>query len=304
MFRGIETKRIGQAVNYDLANEIVLVAGGGSAKGENIGHACSTMFGKAGAHVLIVDQSEEGGLRTVDTILKAGGRAKFFQADITNDQQVKNVIEEVKRQENKIDVFVNVVGKGGGNAPSKFSLARFSQALLVNTTGPIHVIQEALPLIGFGSSIVMINSINAFRCFLEIEYSMSKAALSCYVRNLAYELKSSGIRVNEVVCYSIQTKSKTMTDRLQEFSEYFEALCKIIYGGFRKWNGQPIGEPEDVAALVLFLASKKHSGWISGQSFHLGPAWGSLPSIDDNTGTSIEDWPRWIKQLFELFNRA
>lgn len=225
----------------------------GAAQG--IGKAISLTFAKEGADVAVCDVNEEAGRQTVQEIRALGRKSEFYKCDVSNPQEVKEVVDKVLDNFSTVDILVNNAGITRDTLLIRMEEKDWDLVLNVNLKGTFNFTKAvARPMMKNRSGrIVNIASvIGLIGNAGQANYAASKAGVIALTKSVAKELASRGITVNAVAPGFIQT---AMTDKLPE--EIKQAMLKQI----------PMGEfglAQDVANVVLFLASDL-SRYVNGQ---------------------------------------
>jgi 3-oxoacyl-[acyl-carrier protein] reductase len=223
----------------------------GAARG--IGLAIARAFHEAGASVALVDMLPE----VEEAAKSVGDRARAYRADVTDPAAVKALIESVVAGLGGLDVVVNNAGITRDGLLARMSAADFDSVLKVNLYGTFHLIQAAArPMMkARGGRIINIASVIGLHGNAgQANYAASKGAVIALTKAAAKELASRNITVNAVAPGFIRT---AMTDRLPE--DVKTGMLGAIPLG-------RLGEPEDVAAIVLFLAGDG-AAYVTGQVF-------------------------------------
>ncbi len=254
-----------------LRDKVTIVTGAGS----GIGRAAATRFAQEGAKVVVVDINEEGGNETVTSIKAAGGDAAFIRTDVSDSAQVKEMLSFAVATYRKLDVMFNnagIFGVRGG--PAEVAEEDWDKTIRVNLRSVYLCCKYGIPELirNGGGSIINTASIGAFTCSVSpglpsnSVYSTAKAGVVQLTRTIAWTYGRKGIRANAILPGVIETQ--LMRPALAN-NEIQQALTNQTPLG-------RIGRPEDVANLVLFLASDE-SSFITGASividggFALGP---------------------------------
>lgn len=236
-----------------LKSKNVVVTGGAS----GIGRAICELFAKEGAKLLIGDLDTEGGQETVAKIKSAGGQAEFLTTDISNEEDVKRLIEQTVSSLGGVDIVMNNAAAFVFGKVEDVSKADWDKVMSVNVVGPANVVRFALPHLKASQhgSVVNMASVSSFVASPAfIPYNSSKGALLQLTRSLALDLAPDGIRVNCVCPGAIYTpateKHLKFEGRDREAFMEDEANASFL---------KRMGTPEEVAYAALFLASDEAS---------------------------------------------
>jgi NAD(P)-dependent dehydrogenase (short-subunit alcohol dehydrogenase family) len=231
---------------------VALVTGGAS----GIGRAIAERIAREGADVAILDKNEESA-EAVAARLRAGRRKSIAIAvDITNDTAVAKAVGLAVEALGPISVLVNNAGGVTGQTFEDTDPAIWRADIDLNLNGAFYVTRAATPsMLGRGGgAIVNVATVNGLTSISEPAYSAAKAGLLQFTRQLAVEYGPRGIRANAVVPGSIRTP---IWDRRLAKAPHILDVLKRWYPVGR------VGEPDDVAAAVLFLSSAE-AGFING----------------------------------------
>lgn len=223
-----------------LAGKIALVTGGTS----GIGEAIATRFAAEGARVIVLGRRQEA----LDAaVARIGGGSVGTVADVTDAASMRQVIDAVRDTQGRIDVLVPNAGFGSHAPLGRIEPDRIDSQFATNVRGVILTVQEALPLLGAGSSVVIIGSSASVDPGPGMSvYGATKAALRALLRGWLQDTRGRGIRFN------ILSPGPTRTQSLLDgFGEEAEAGLRWLTE--RSPLGR-IGEPEEIAAAALFLA--------------------------------------------------
>lgn len=232
---------------FSLKDKVAVITGAGN----GIGKATAKMMAELGAAVIACDIEKEPLKQTMLEIIEAGGSVEALTCDITQPVQVKSVIEQVQDMHGTIHILVNNgATMGGGKTVEKVDESEFDRLIDVNLRGVYRFIYEVLPIMRkqqYGK-IVNVSSVAAIAGDMtDIHYSAAKGGVISMSKTLAKELAQEKINVNVVAPGLIKT-------RMMHEWEIEPALKRF----------HRIGEPEDVAATICFLASDAAS-YFSGQ---------------------------------------
>lgn len=238
-----------------------------------IGRAIATRLASEGARVVLADVDLEAAEAAAHELDRT--RTVAVRCDITDRASVEAAIGQVARRFGRLDVLVNNAGLGSGQPFAESSDADFTQQIELNLAGAVRCIQVALPqLVESGGNVVSVGSVNGIAAFGDVAYSMAKAGLHNLVRNLTREYGPQGVRFNVVAPGTIRTR---VWDGREDM---VRRLAETVYPLRR------VGEPEDVAAAVAFLASDD-AGWISGVVLPVdgGILAGPVPPLQEGDST-------------------
>jgi len=244
----------------NLTNKIALVTGAS----RGIGKATALALAAAGAHVLVhYGRSQKDADTLVAAIKHSGGKADSVGADLAAPGAAVELVAKVRGLVgDRLDVLVLNAGISKAARIADYTVEDFDNLFATNVRGPFFLVQQLMPILGEGSSIVVVSSLGARTVVgkpdLEspsiLAYASTKGALETLVKNWAAILGPRGIRVNAVAPGVIDTdmSSFTKTETGREVALEMQALKRL-------------GKPDDVADVVAFVASDT-ARWITGAS--------------------------------------
>ena len=241
-----------------LAGKTAVVVGAGQTPGETIGNGRATaiLFAREGASVLCVDRVLASAEETVAMIEQEGGKASAFEADVTDEEQVKAIVATAKQRLGRIDILHNNVGIGRGDRSiTQLEESDFERIIDVNLKGMWLTIKHALPVMreqGGGGAIVNISSMAAVAASNLVAYGISKAGVNKLTRVTAAANTGHMIRCNGIMPGLMDTpmavggRAATQGRPTDEIRAARDAQVPL---------GRKMGTAWDVAYAALFLAS-------------------------------------------------
>jgi len=225
----------------------VLITGAGI----GIGRATAEAFGKAGYTVIATDILEQEGKAVAADIGKAGGKAEFRKLDVTRTKDADALVAAIEKDHGSIDIIVANAGIAHKVPLEQLTDEKWDHTFEVDLKGIFRVVRPALAGMKKRKSgaIVCVSSIMgiAYGWDEHVHYSSAKAGVVGLVRGLAVELARDGIRVNGIAPGYIRT-AQLLSKEHSLGPEGAERAGKFIPMG-------RIGEPDEIADVVLFLAS-------------------------------------------------
>ena len=237
----------------DLSGRVAIVTGGS----KGIGAEIAFRLAEAGAEVAVNYASDRDGAgRVVERIEASGGRAIAIAADVSSEDEVKDLVAQTVSAFGRLDIVVNNAAYFSFGPIEGISVEDYRRHFDVNVLGALLLIREASPHLVEGGSIINIGSAGVLNPNPNaVLYAGSKAALERITRFLAKELGPRQIRVNMVLPGATDTEGNRRIGTLDN-EDAVNAL--IEHTALRRF-----GHPADVAPAVVFLASDEAS-WITG----------------------------------------
>ncbi|MHC2466345.1 SDR family NAD(P)-dependent oxidoreductase [Bradyrhizobium embrapense] len=241
----------------DLISRTALVTGAS----RGIGRATARALALAGARVIVhYGNSAEDAHSLVAEIREAGGQADAVGADLSASDGAQRLAAEVRKLVvGQLDILVANAGIAVPATIEAQTVEDFDRMFAVNVRAPFFLVQQLLPILGDGSSIVMTSSLAARAAVGQLSaYSATKGAIDTMVKHFASLLGPRGIRVNAVAPGIIDTDMSEFakTDEGRDYALKMQAL-------------QRIGHADDVADAVTFLASNS-ARWVTGDTIQVG----------------------------------
>jgi NAD(P)-dependent dehydrogenase (short-subunit alcohol dehydrogenase family) len=241
-----------------VAGKAAIVTGGGG----GIGGASARALAREGAAVLVVDIDQEAAQSVADGITGTGGDAAPFRADLSEESQVVAVLDEANSRFGRLDVLHNNAALTdsdflhGDTAVTELSLEVWERTLAVNLRSQMLTCKHAVPIMvrGGGGSIINMSSGASLKGDrTRTAYGVSKAGVNALTMYVATSHGKQGIRANTIL------PGLVLTDAVRAH------LDEAMLAGLGKATLTPyVGQPEDIAEVVVFLASDE-SRYITGQ---------------------------------------
>ena len=232
-----------------LAGKVALITGGASGMGQSE----ATLFAREGARIAVADVLGAQGRDVADSIVKAGGQARFVELDVTSEAAWQYAVASTVKAFGKLDVLVNNAGISGSFDPDTMSTTAWDTLMSVNAKGVFLGMKHAIPAMqaAGGGAIVNISSISGFvgQDKLHMAYNASKGAVRIMTKSAAVQYAKDGIRVNSVhpgIMPPMRTSKMSADPAWREKS-------------LRAVPMKREGRVEEVAYAVLFLASDEAS---------------------------------------------
>jgi 3-oxoacyl-[acyl-carrier protein] reductase len=239
-----------------LAGKTALVTGAS----RGIGRAAAIALAKEGAQVLVhYGQGKAEAEAVVAEIRVGGGRTDAVAADLAAPDGPHKLANQVRGiVGDRLDILVANAGISKAASIEETIVEDFDCLFAVNVRAPFFLVQQLLPILHAGSSIVLVSSLAARAAVGTLSaYAATKGAIDTLVKHFAAALGPRGIRVNAVAPGVVQTDMSnfTRTDAGRDFTLGMQALKRLA-------------EPDDIAGAVAFLACSD-ARWITGDTLHV-----------------------------------
>jgi NAD(P)-dependent dehydrogenase (short-subunit alcohol dehydrogenase family) len=244
-----------------LNGKVALITG--ASKG--LGKAMALALGAAGARIALVSRNLEQLNGVGHAVKQAGGDARVFQADVSDEQQVQMLERDVTAAFGKIHILINNAGINVRKTLVEFTLEEWHRVLNTNLTSVFLMCRSFVPHMqgaGYGRIINMTSIMSWVSLPGRAAYSASKTALLGVTRALALELAADGITVNGISPGPFATEMNTALMQNPEVNQQF--ISKIPLG---RW-----GRVEEIGALALYLCSEE-AGFITGTDILIDGGW-------------------------------
>ena len=231
--------------------------------GQGIGRSIALKMAHEGADVVIAEMNPDSGNQTKKEVEALGRRALFIAFDVADQRQVKGMVEEVLRRWDKIDILVNNAGFDRGATLLKVKEEDWDAVLGVHLKGTLNCIQAVAPHMiknSYGKIINISSILGKSGAISGISYSSAKAGIIGLTKSVARELGRYQINVNVVLPGLI------LTPTIAKMAEKYQNMI-IEATPLRR-----IGQPEEVANVVAFLASDEAS-FMTGAAVEVSGGW-------------------------------
>ena len=225
-----------------------------------IGRAAALALSEAGAQVIVhYGRNAAEAEAVVEQIRAAGGRAQAIGADLASPEGPAELARQVREVAGKhLDILVANAGIAKDASIEATTMADFDALFAVNVRAPFFLVQQLLPVLGEGSSVIFTSSLAAHAAVGTLSaYAATKGAIDTLVKHFAAALGPRGIRVNAVAPGVVATdmSSFAKTDEGRDATMSMQALKRVA-------------KPEDIAGAIVFLASDA-AHWVSGDTLRV-----------------------------------
>jgi NAD(P)-dependent dehydrogenase (short-subunit alcohol dehydrogenase family) len=222
-----------------FSGKVCIVSGGGS----GIGRAACERFATEGGKVTVVDLNEKDGRETAEHIRSGGGEALFAHADVSSAADVKAAIDGAVARWHRIDVIVNDAAMMTFSPILDLEEGDWDKVMAVNLRSLFLFCKCGVPHMPPGSAIVNISSVHAHETTRNVvPYATSKGGVEAFTRGFSEELAARKIRINAIAPGAVNTPMLWNNPNVKS--------------GAEKITGA-VGEPQDIAAAICFLASSE-----------------------------------------------
>jgi NAD(P)-dependent dehydrogenase (short-subunit alcohol dehydrogenase family) len=240
----------------NLSGKTALVTGAS----RGIGRASALALANSGAQVLVhYSSGEKEAAAVVSQIRSAGGKAEKISADLRAPEGPHALAERVRAVVGgRLDILVANAGIAKASTIEETTVQDFDALFAVNVRAPYFLVQQLLPIMGKGSSVVLLSSLAAHASVGTLSaYGATKGAIDTLVKHFASALGERGIRVNAVAPGVVPTDMSNFakTESGRDFTLSIQALKRMA-------------APDDIAAAITFLASDE-ARWITGDTLRV-----------------------------------
>ena len=242
--------------DFSLENKVALITGGTS----GLGKMMALALAKAGAFVWIAS-SRDNADETLQAIKQQGSNGSFLQVDVTSSEGLENIVAQILKESNRIDILVNAAGINLRTSAEDLTLDEWQKTIDINLTAPFYlsqIVAESMKRNNWGR-IINIASLQSLRAFdNSIPYGASKGGVMQLTRALAQAYSKDGILVNAIAPGFFRTN---LTESLFQDPDKLKALANKTMMGRN-------GEEKDIFGISVFLCSDANS-YVTGQTVFL-----------------------------------
>jgi NAD(P)-dependent dehydrogenase (short-subunit alcohol dehydrogenase family) len=242
--------------DFSLENKVALITGGTS----GLGKMMALALAKAGAFVWIAS-SRDNADETLQAIKQQGSNGSFLQVDVTSSKGLENIVKQILKESNRIDILVNAAGINLRTSATDLTLDEWQKTIDINLTAPFYlsqIVAESMKRNNWGR-IINIASLQSLRAFdNSIPYGASKGGVMQLTRALAQAYSKDGILVNAIAPGFFRTN---LTESLFQDPDKLKSLANKTMMGRN-------GEEKDIFGISVFLCSDANS-YVTGQTIFL-----------------------------------
>ena len=232
-----------------MSSPVVLITGALT----GIGRAAALAFAKEGSRIVVSGRHEEAGQGLTRELRALGAEAEFIRADVRHDDELRELVDRTVARFGRLDAAVNTAGtEGHPGAVTEQSSDSYAATFDTNVLGTLLSMKHELQVMqaqGAGSIINISSTYGHLGARGASVYSASKHAVEGLTKSAALEAAGSGVRVNAV------TPGPTETAMLDRFTGNAERKAGLVAGV----PLQRVGDPDEIAQAIVFLASSKSS---------------------------------------------
>lgn len=243
-----------------LDGKVAFITGAGA----GIAKATALLFAREGAKIGVIELNADTGKRTEQLVREQGGRALFVRTDVTDDAQMRAAIETVVKEFGGLHILVNCAGGSTqeDHPVHEMDNAVWQRTIALNLFHPFLACKYGIPhliaagggaIVNFASSLGMVGSVKP-------AYAASKGGIVAFTRTLAAQYAAHGIRANAIAPGVV--RSERQLGRWEDPNGE-KTPARLAYDQLKKLYPFSVSEPEQIAALALFLASDD-AGMMSG----------------------------------------
>ena len=243
-------------IQNNLSGKTALVTGAS----RGIGRATALALAQAGAQVIVhYGSGEQEAAAVVAEIRDAGGKAEKIAGDLRTPDGPHRLAERVRAIiDGRLDILVANAGISKRASIAETTVEDFDALFAVNVRAPYFLLQQLLPVLGKGSSVILLSSLAAHAVVGDLSaYAATKGAIDTLVKHFALPLGERGIRVNAIAPGVVPTEMSNFANTAEgrDFTVKIQALKRMA-------------TPEDIAAAIAFLASDQ-AQWITGDTLRV-----------------------------------
>ena len=248
--------------NDEFKDKAVLITGG--ARG--IGFATAQMFAAAGARIALADIDGEAAITAAGKLTSATEMVGL-EADISKPEQVRAMVAEAVRRLGRIDIFVNSAAILDDKLFLESGPADWERMLSICLWGPMLCLREILPGMvehGWGRVICLASDAGRVGGARLSYYAAAKGGVIALIKSVAQEVGSTGVTLNVVSPGATNTPLRMAREERLQAQMGAEKYARRVKSILKMYPIGRLGEPDDIAAAVVFLAGKR-AAWITGQ---------------------------------------
>ena len=250
-------------MNYGLEGKTALVVGGAT----GIGYAAASLMGREGMQVAVADINADAARLGAERLRAAGIKAAGIRADVTNPEDVFAMVAQTEAELGPVDVLLNSAAVLDDKLFLESSPQDWDRMLKVCLYGPMNVLHAVLPGMvqrRHGRVICMASDSARVGQARLSYYAAAKAGVIALVKSVAQEIGPNGVTLNIVSPGATNTEMRQQREEGLKASMGEEKYARRVQTVLRMYPTRRIGEPDDIASAILYLASAQAS-WVTGQ---------------------------------------